>query len=436
MAHSQPHIFGAKPLHYRQGTAFASGDAPPIWSPEMSLDTSYPYTLEEYMFDVSRWMAATKVAAERQGPMIALALGGAARTLADNIPTELLASGSVADLGDGLGAVQRSGPKLLMIALGRQFPSDKESIMLRTGLEFFSFCPRQGETVQIIFLRFDTMLDKANQLCELNISFAFRTWMIMALLRLPPRKWVELLKDMQHRFPRNHEEYKSLQNTIVREKSLEYQVGALSRGGSGATGVTGTNFLTGQVQEDDWLPLHLCLGSPAGGQEAHVDPRAAQRSADATATVLLSLGGIEDSDSDFSDEDTWQREDREDPYSPSMLEAEQQKAAANPEYLHELYWTKRKATRKFRAAKGRFGPRVRFHPRKLGNKFTRRGLSARTGGPTRKGFFVGQYFVSLDHIPEEEIIAFFSGKTRNGNIHKRDGPGSKSVRCYNCGGNH
>ena len=113
----------------------------------MSLDTSYPYTLEEYQFDISRWMAATKVGAERQGPMIALALGGAARTLADNIPTELLASGSVADLGDGLGAVQRSGPKLLMLALGRQFPSDKESIMLRTGLEFFSFCFRKVSKV-------------------------------------------------------------------------------------------------------------------------------------------------------------------------------------------------------------------------------------------------------------------------------------------------
>ena len=247
----------------------------------MSLDTTYPYTLEEYMFDISRWMAATKVAAERQGPMIALALGGAARTLADTIPTELLTSGSVADLGDGLGAVRRSGPRLLMLALQRQFPSDKESIMLRTGLEFFSFCPRQGETVQIIFLRFDSMLDKANQLCELQISYSFRTWMIMALLRFTPRKWVELLKDMGHRFPRNHEEYKSLQNAIVREKSLEYQVGALSRGGSGAAGVTGTNFLAHQFswdEEGDCLPLYLCLGSPAGGQEAPADPRRLKKS--------------------------------------------------------------------------------------------------------------------------------------------------------------
>ena len=58
----QPHIYGAEALHYRQGTAVANTETPPTWSPEMAHDVLYPYILDEYMMDVSRWQHATKVA--------------------------------------------------------------------------------------------------------------------------------------------------------------------------------------------------------------------------------------------------------------------------------------------------------------------------------------------------------------------------------------
>ena len=96
---TQPHIFGAQSLHYRQGTAVASTETPPTWAPEMALDAVYPYTLQEYMRDVSRWMAATKVTQSREGPLLALAIGGAGRTIADELPDDLLINGAEADLG-------------------------------------------------------------------------------------------------------------------------------------------------------------------------------------------------------------------------------------------------------------------------------------------------------------------------------------------------
>ena len=130
---TQPHLFGADALTYRQGTAVATADTPPQWSPEMMLDQRYPYTLREYSRDVQRWMAATKVSAQRQGPLLALAIGGAARSVADEIPDELLVHGAAADLGDGLGLVQRTGPRLLLYALERAFPENMEAKMLRTG---------------------------------------------------------------------------------------------------------------------------------------------------------------------------------------------------------------------------------------------------------------------------------------------------------------
>ena len=116
---ARPHIFGARALHYRQGTAVTNAETPPTWSPEMALCPTYPYTLQEFVKDVSRWMAATKVTQERRGPFLALAIGGAGRTVVDELPDDLLAHGAVADLNDGRGAVHQNGPRLLFHALGR-----------------------------------------------------------------------------------------------------------------------------------------------------------------------------------------------------------------------------------------------------------------------------------------------------------------------------
>ena len=65
-------------------------------------------------------MVATKVSAERQGRLMALALGGAARTIAGELPDELLVQGAVADLGDGPGSVHRHGVTLLFLTLARK----------------------------------------------------------------------------------------------------------------------------------------------------------------------------------------------------------------------------------------------------------------------------------------------------------------------------
>ena len=51
MASRQPHIYGAAPLHYRQGTAVATAETPPVWAPEKAADPNFPYTLTEYIKD-------------------------------------------------------------------------------------------------------------------------------------------------------------------------------------------------------------------------------------------------------------------------------------------------------------------------------------------------------------------------------------------------
>ena len=65
------------------------------------------------------------------------------------------------------------------------------------------------------------MLEEANRVAELELSFTFRFWMFLSPLQLPAKMWRELLKDMHQRLPRNRREYVELQQAILREKVLE-----------------------------------------------------------------------------------------------------------------------------------------------------------------------------------------------------------------------
>ena len=90
-------MFGAHAHQYRQGIAVGDGNNPPPWCPELAHDREYPYTLAEWKRDLRRWQAATKVPPQRQGPSVALAVGGAARTVIDDVEEEILINGVVAD---------------------------------------------------------------------------------------------------------------------------------------------------------------------------------------------------------------------------------------------------------------------------------------------------------------------------------------------------
>ena len=107
------------------------------------------------------------------------------------------------------------------------------------------------------------MLSRANYFADLAISFPFRSWMLFSLMRLPFRKWTEYLKEMGRRFPHDLEEYRHMQSSIVREKTLEAQVGNMHLDrGSHTTSPGAGIYFADSIPEP--VPLFLCLGSPCG----------------------------------------------------------------------------------------------------------------------------------------------------------------------------
>ena len=182
----QPHLYGAAPFQYRAGSHIADVNQPPAWEPEMAYSREYAYTLEEWIRDLRRWLAATKLSAQRQGPLVSLAVGGAARIVLDELDEETLINGAMADFGDG--PRQHSGVECIIRVLRLKFPENAEARMLKTGLEFFNFAPRTGEVWEVMLLRFNVMLQRADQIAELQIFWPFKSWMLLSLLRLPVRK--------------------------------------------------------------------------------------------------------------------------------------------------------------------------------------------------------------------------------------------------------
>ena len=128
-------------------------------------------------------------------------------------------------------------------------------MMLRSGIEFFGFTPRRSEQLPSLFLRFDTMLEKANEMAELGISYAFRTWMLLSVIRISPKKWSEHLKDMGHRFPNTAGEYHLLKSAIIRERALEEGITSLRSHGSDHQ----QHIPTYMTMEEDPVPLGIAL---------------------------------------------------------------------------------------------------------------------------------------------------------------------------------
>ena len=91
----------------------ASGRIPPSWSPDH--DRSYPFRF--FVADLKLWSLSTDLDPVRQGPCVALRLGGAAKSLARDFDPVALSDGTaVQDPATG-NIIRRTGLECLVSAL-------------------------------------------------------------------------------------------------------------------------------------------------------------------------------------------------------------------------------------------------------------------------------------------------------------------------------
>ena len=212
-----------------------------------------------------------------------------------------------------------------------------------------------------------------------------------------------------------------MQGLILREKEMERTISELQISGRLIQpGQTGTTFFTG---DECGAPLYLCLGDPVctGAFPSNEDQEAT------LATASTSYPALEDvpegppaysaeevvatSDDSETDSEQWAQEDVDDPYPEEHVAACRAEAENNPMAAAKIWWTARRWERRKRAAfskPGQFGPKRRMKVRKIAKRFTRRAGGASAHSKPKRGFYIGQHFVSFEGIPEDQLQAFFS----------------------------
>ena len=131
--------------HERYG--HATSKIPPYWEP--SFETrGYPYATWEQ--DINHWLAGTELPEERRAPAVVQRLGGAARALVREVPTNELRDGRI----DPATATIKSGLTLLTRGLARRFGTFAVKAATRCIVALLRFHRGPGEDVDEAMLRF------------------------------------------------------------------------------------------------------------------------------------------------------------------------------------------------------------------------------------------------------------------------------------------
>ena len=130
-----------------------SAKTPPAWAPE--IDRKYPFRV--WLTDLELWVNGTELPTERQGPAVAMRVGGTAR--------ELLREMDPQELRDGVNVVengaqrQYSGVQLIVKQLRARFAPLAQELQGQALSDVFKFARRSHESVDDVLTRFELFRD-------------------------------------------------------------------------------------------------------------------------------------------------------------------------------------------------------------------------------------------------------------------------------------
>ena len=228
-SHGQPrnhaHVGDAGPPFV--GTATLK--VPPAWSAERA----HWYSLRSWVSDLVLWSASTDIDVQRQGPIAALQVTGAAKELIREIAPAVLQHGRI----DPQTGAQVSGLMVLAETLvARYAPLDAE-VATRAVSELIHFKRLPGESTDAFLVRFDVVKNRAANRGAMAMSYEGIGWLLLQGLGCNAEQWDRLLFHNEGRLPQNEQELGLLVDRIRRTGHL-YEGGHrhMQQGGTGDPG--------------------------------------------------------------------------------------------------------------------------------------------------------------------------------------------------------
>ena len=173
---------------------------PPYWGPE--LEMNYPFKF--WRKDISIWALATDIDVTKQGPVVAGRLGGTARSLAREIPDNLLVNGMM------IAAVPHTGLEVLMRGLARKFAPLGVETQFRSMTEFLGFRRDSRENIDEALARWELLRIRAEEQGTCIISPPGLSLILLVALGIPRTAWQHLLQPFDGQFPQQPQDLDTL----------------------------------------------------------------------------------------------------------------------------------------------------------------------------------------------------------------------------------
>ena len=215
--------------------AMTNSKVPPSWTPER--DRQYP--LRTWTQDIRLWAMGTDVDVQRQGPVVAMRIGGTARELVRELDVQVLAQGMM--LADANGQlVQTTGLECLIRALHRRYAPLSQELEIHCLSEILLFRRHPGEDTDAVISRFELARDKALAGAGFDMSWVGFAFLLMSILGIHKTQWPLLLAPTQGALPNTEAQYQTFINYIRRQGHLTDK---------GVDSVKNMNFYTGPEQQ-------------------------------------------------------------------------------------------------------------------------------------------------------------------------------------------
>lgn len=198
-----PHRNNADPyLHDTYG--HSTNKVPPKWSPEME---RY-YSLETWMKDVMLWAANAlhELDPKQLGPLVAMGLGGEARTIAREMDVNVLQNG----YRDPNTNRVMSGLECLLERLETSFGLSAQEQQISSISEFLTFQRQGQETTDQVLTRFELTRTNAQVRGQFNMSASGVSWMLLKVLHIQIVQWPLILHQFGGNLPSTEAEYRIL----------------------------------------------------------------------------------------------------------------------------------------------------------------------------------------------------------------------------------
>ena len=197
-----------QPINVTPGTEiYGTHRVPPAWQPNT------PHSYRDWERDIQNWLTLTDLDEAQQAGAIYQRVGGMAKVLLREIPSNVLAHGNA----------HGSGTDILLRALRQRWGTEMQAkqLELHEAFESFSILPREDHDDALT--RFDIIRTRAREEANLIVSSTSLARKLLVAFRVPEDQWALILAPTQGLLPTDEPQYMAFVEYLRRHLTLHFR---------------------------------------------------------------------------------------------------------------------------------------------------------------------------------------------------------------------